>query len=109
MIPLLDPPSGVGAELPPLIWVEAFHSLHETNVTLGDKVEKAETEARIILGDLDHESQVGRDHLLASLLVPFADAPGQLNFLGLGEERNLGDLLKVYLQGIFFFDGHGKI
>ena len=58
---LSDPPGGVGGELITSTVVEFVHGLHQTDVAFLNSVEKVETSARILLGNGNHETQVGFD------------------------------------------------
>jgi hypothetical protein len=47
--------------------------------------------------DFDHKAEVGLDHLLSSLFVPFLDPRGQFDFLLGREQLHLPNLPKVKL------------
>ena len=55
--------------------------------------------AFVIVGDLDHQAQVGLDHLLARFLVALLDARGQFDLLLRREQLDLPDLAQVELDG----------
>src|SRR5437879_3539858 len=89
---LADPPGRVGAELVASLVLELVHGLHETDVPLLDQVQELEAAVGVLLGDADHEAQVGLDQLgLAALdlllsLVQQLDALAEL----LGGNQGLG-------------------
>ncbi len=95
---LLDPPTGVRAEAGAVFRIEAFDGLEETDVSLFDQIGEGQTAVDIMLGDVDDQSQVGADHLLAGDGVVFADdSPAQFLFLIGGEQGRLVDLPQIKL------------
>src|SRR3989475_520219 len=65
---LADPPRRVGAELVAPLVLELVHGLHQTDVPLLDQVQELQPAVGVLLGDADHEPQVGLDQLgLAAL------------------------------------------
>ena len=81
---LADPPSGIGREFIAAAIFEFFDSLHQTHVSFLDEIEEREPAVSIFLGDGNHESEVGLDHLglrfegflepMAELLVRFFES-----------------------------------
>ena len=61
---LTDPPGGVGGELVAALVLELVHGLHEADVAFLDEVQELEAAVGVLLGDADHEAQVGADELL---------------------------------------------
>ena len=61
---LADPPRRVGAELVAAAVFELVHRLHQADVAFLDEVEELQAAVGVLLGDRDHEAQVGLDHLL---------------------------------------------
>src|SRR6266568_5293900 len=109
---LFDPPGTVGGKLAALGGIEAFDGLHQADVALADQIEQGQAKAFIIVSDLDHQPQIGLDHLLARLFVALLDAGGQLDLLLGGEQLDLADFAQVKLDrrvaivsGAFAFQG----
>src|SRR5690606_6431253 len=74
---LTDPPRRVGAELVAALVLELVHGLHEADVALLDQVQELQTTVRVLLGDGDHQAQVGLDQLgLGALGVALSGADG---------------------------------
>src|SRR5450631_1157430 len=65
---LPDPPGGVGRELVAALVLELVDRLHEADVPLLDQVEELQPAVGVLLGDGDHEAQVGLDQLRLGLL-----------------------------------------
>jgi hypothetical protein len=61
---LPDPPGRVGRELVAAAVLELVDRLHQADVAFLDQVEELQAAVRVLLGDRDHEAQVGLDHLL---------------------------------------------
>ncbi len=75
--------------------VVALHPFHQADVAFVDQVQKRQPQPLIVAGDLDHQPQVGRDHLFTGLPVPAADAPGQRDFFFGRQQFNLANLAKI--------------
>src|SRR4029077_17552228 len=104
---LFDPPCGISAEFSALCRIEPLHRLHEPDVAFGDQIQQRQTEVCIIVGDLDHQTQVGPDHQGARLAVTLFDLSGQLNLLVRSQKRDLPDLAQVNLNScIAIFSSH---
>jgi hypothetical protein len=61
---LADPPGGVGRELVPTAVLELVHRLHQADVALLDQVQELKPAVGVLLGDGDHQPEVGLDQLL---------------------------------------------
>jgi hypothetical protein len=61
---LADPPGGVGRELVAAAVFELVHRLHQADVAFLDQVEELQAAVGVLLGDRDHQAQVGLDHFL---------------------------------------------
>jgi hypothetical protein len=61
---LANPPGGVGRELVAAAVFELVHRLHQADVALLDQVQELQAAVGVLLGDGDHQAQVGLDHLL---------------------------------------------
>jgi len=59
---LLDPPRRISAELPPFGRIKTLHRLHQANISLGDEVKQRQAEIRVIMRDLDDQTQIRADH-----------------------------------------------
>ena len=62
------PPRGVGRKLIAATVLELLHRLHEAHGALLDQVEEAHAAVHVLLGDRDHEPEVGLDHLRLGLV-----------------------------------------
>ena len=102
---LLDPPGGVGAELAPLIGVEALDGLDQPEVAFADEVHERQPEIIVILGDTDDQSEVRLDHLLAGGFVALEDATCQRGLLFQRQQRRLADLIQVIADRRTLFRG----
>jgi hypothetical protein len=60
---LADPPGGVGGELVAAAVFELVHRLHQADVAFLDQVEELQAAVGVLLGDGDHQAQVGLGHL----------------------------------------------
>ena len=60
---LTDPPGGVGRELVTATVFKLVHRLHQANVAFLNEVEELQATVGVFLGDRNHETQVGLDHL----------------------------------------------
>jgi hypothetical protein len=60
---LADPPRGVGRELVAAAVFELVHRLHQADVAFLDQVEELQAAVGVLLGDRDHQAQVGLGHL----------------------------------------------
>jgi hypothetical protein len=60
---LADPPRGVGRELVAAAVFELVHRLHQADVAFLDEVEELQAAVGVLLGDRDHQAQVGLGHL----------------------------------------------
>src|SRR5215217_296414 len=94
------PPGGVGGELEALAVVELLDSPHEAYVPLLDEVEERDAPPGVLLSYGDDEPQVRLREV--RLRAPFSalDALGEVDFLGLGEEGGLADLVQVHLNRV---------
>ena len=95
---LLDPPGTVGGKFAAFGRVEPFHRLHQPDVPLADQIQQGQPEVLVIMGDFDHQAQIGLDHLFPRLLVAFSDARRQHNLLLRGQELDLADFAQVKLD-----------
>src|SRR5262249_6264013 len=104
---LLDPPCGVSAQFSALRWIESLHRLHEPDVAFGNQVEQRKAEIRIVMRDLDHQTQVRPDHQSARLAIAFFDLGRQFDLLLRSQERDLPHLTQVNLYScIAIFSSH---
>src|SRR5437899_11320959 len=104
---LLDPPRGIGAELPAFRRVKTFHGLHQADVAFGNQIEKRQPEIRVVMRDLYDQAQIRPDHQRSRLSVALLDFRGQLDFLVRSQQWDLPDLAEVNLNsGIAIFSSH---
>ena len=92
---LLDPPSGIGAELAALVRVEALDGFDQAEVAFADEVHQRQAEIVVVLGDAHHQAKVRLDHVLARGFVAFEDAASERGFLFQRQQRRLADLVEV--------------
>ena len=81
---LADPPGGVGRELEALAPVELLDRVHQAQVALLDQVQQRQLGGLVLLGDGDHQAQVGLDEGLGRL-VAVTDQAAQLPLAGRGD------------------------
>src|SRR5216683_2173621 len=65
---LPDPPVGVSGELEPLVVVELLDREDQAHVALLDQIQEAQAAAEVLLGDRDHQAQVGLSQPLLGLV-----------------------------------------
>lgn len=80
--------------------VELFDRAHQPEVALLDEIEERQPSALILLGNRDHQAQVGLRHPPPSLIRPSLDLFGQLHLLVLGQKLRAADLAKVGAQRV---------
>jgi len=100
---LPDPPGGIGAETKPPFVVEFLDRLDQPKIALFDDIREWKPAMNVALADADDETQIGLDHLLASLLVSGHDPFAQLLFLLEGQECRAADLAEIAFKGIQTF------
>ena len=64
---LTDPPCRIGRELITATVLELINGLHEANVTFLNQIKELQSTVRVLLGDRDHQTQVGFDHFFLGL------------------------------------------
>jgi hypothetical protein len=97
---LADPPRRVRRELEALAVVELLDGPHQPYVPFLDEVQKGDAAAGVLFGDGDDEPQVRPRQVGLGLAVAALDAFGEVDLLGLGEERGFADLVQVHLDGV---------
>src|SRR5688500_9810438 len=65
---LANPPTGIGRKLDTALGVESLHGPHEPSISLLDEIQKGEMGALVAFGHVDHQTQVGENHLRLGLL-----------------------------------------
>ena len=65
---LANPPGGVSRELVTTLVLELLHGFHEANVALLNEVKKLQASVGVLLGNGDHQPEVGLDELSFGLL-----------------------------------------
>src|SRR6516225_4903607 len=78
---LLNPPSTIRTQLATLSRIEAFYGLNQTDISFRNQIEERQPEIRVVLSDLNDQSEVCFDHPSPSLLVTLLNACGQRNLL----------------------------
>ena len=84
---LADPPGGVRRESEAPLPVELVHGPHEAEGPLLDEVGEVHAPVLVAARPVDHQAQVGGDHLAARLVVAGRDALGQLDLLLVVRQR----------------------
>ena len=93
---LPDPPRRISRELEPAAVLELVHRLHQADVALLDQVQELQPAVGVLLGDRDHQAQVGLHHLLLGLArLGLAVGHRAVDVLQLGQ-RHPHRLLKVH-------------
>ncbi len=69
---LANPPGGVGRELVATAVFELVHRLHQADVAFLDQVEELQAAVGVLLGNRDHQAQVGLDHFLLGIAAEVA-------------------------------------
>ena len=95
---LTDPPHCVGDELEATGFVELLCSLDKTEVSLVDKVRKAQALVLVLLSNRYHKAEVCPCELFQCLLVSFTDTLSQFYFLIRSHQLFTADLLQVLVQ-----------
>jgi hypothetical protein len=95
---LLNPPGCVGAELASFCGIKTFHSLHQADISFGNEVQQRKSQIRVIVGDLNNQSQIRLDHQSSRFSVSFFDTGSELDFFLGSEQRDLPDFPKVNLN-----------
>src|SRR6266481_269155 len=91
----LDPPGAVSTQLAALCRVKAFDGLDETDVSFRNQIQEREPKMRVVMSDLNDQSEVCFDHQSPSLLVSPFNTRRQLNLLFSSQQRGHHDLAKV--------------
>ncbi len=87
--------------------VELLHRPNQPHVALLDQVQERHAAADVLLGDRDHQSEVGLGQPVLGVLVPLLDQLGQVDLvLGL-QQRDPADLLEVHPNRVVQGDGIG--
>src|SRR5437762_14294867 len=104
---LLDPPRGVGGKFSTLRRIEALDGFHQADVSLRNQIEQRQSKIRVIVRDLNDQTQVRANHQSTSFLVTALNFGGEFNLLLRSEQRNLPDLAQVNLySSIAIFSSH---
>jgi hypothetical protein len=93
---LTDPPGGVGAEFVPPAVFELVHRLHQPDVALLNEIQKLEAAVGVLLGDADHQPEVGPNQFT---LGEFGPHP---TFIDAGHDPF--EVAVVGLEIVFFFN-----
>src|SRR5215211_6425011 len=97
---LADPPGRVRRELEALAVVELLRRADQPERALLDQVQERQALVAVVLGDRDHQAQVGLDHLLLGVEVAALDAAGEVDLLLRREQPDLADVLQEQLKGV---------
>src|SRR5438045_5260278 len=86
---LLDPPRGVGGKFSTLRRIEALDGFHQADVALRNQIEQRQSKIRIIVRDLNDQTQIRTNHQGASFLVAALNFSGEFNLLLWSEQWDL--------------------
>src|SRR5207249_12316180 len=104
---LLDPPRGVGGKFSTLRRIEALDGFHQADVALRNQIEQRQSKIRIIVRDLNDQTQIRTNHQGASFLVAALNFSGEFNLLLWSEQWDLPDFPQVNLySSIAIFGCH---
>ncbi|MNY03306.1 hypothetical protein D3C86_1359180 [compost metagenome] len=87
--------------------VELLDRADQAQVPLLDQVQEEHAAAHVLLGDRDHQTQVGLGELALGALVAGGDLAGEFNLLGGAQEGNRADLAQVHPHGVVRRDALG--
>lgn len=102
---LTDPPRRVGRELVAATVLELVHGLHQADVAFLDQVQELQAAVRVLLGDRDHQAQVGLGHFALGLAsLGFAGGHALVDVLQVLERQHhaglqVDQLLLQFLHG----------
>ena len=99
---LADPPHGVADKLDFLVRVKTAGGLDETHIAFVDELVDVETLASVKLGDVHDEAEVGFDQEIHRGSVALLDLAENDLLLFLGEQRVLGDIVKILKKDVLF-------
>jgi len=97
---LANPPGGVGGELVTAAVLELVHGLHQADVAFLNQIEELQAAIGVLLGNRDHQAQVGFNQLALGLLgihVALNDLALRALQVGNGESGFLFELFEVGL------------
>ncbi len=97
---LPDPPGGICREFVSLCPVKLVHRPDQACVALLDQIQDVQTPAGILLGDGNHQPEVGFRQLVLGRLIPLGDPLGKLHFFLGAQQLHLADFLQVHPHGI---------
>ena len=97
---LAYPPGRIGRELKAPAVVKLLGRAYEAEGALLNQVEERQSLVAVVLGDRDHQAQVGLDHLPLGVDVAALDPSGQVDLLLGAEQPDLADLFEEQLQRI---------
>ena len=80
--------------------VELLSGPHQPERALLNQVEERQPLVAVVLGDRDHQAQVGPDHLLLRVEVAALDAYGQVDLLLSRQQPRLADVLQEQSQRV---------
>jgi len=69
---LFDPPAGIRAETNVQFRIETFNRLEQADIAFLNQVRQGHTAAGVVFGNIDHETEIGTDHLFArgGIVIP---------------------------------------
>src|SRR5918995_5896492 len=103
------PPRRVRRELEALGGIELLRRPDEPEVALLNEVEKGHPTITILLGDGDHEPQIGFDETVFGPLAPAGYAVGEPDLIGVGKQRHPAYLREIHPDRVARRDGVGDL
>src|SRR3954447_9880114 len=97
---LADPPGRIRRELEALAVVELLRGADQAERALLDQVQERQALVAVVLGDRDHQAQVGLDHLLLGVEVAALDLAREVDLLLGRQQPHLADVLQEELKGV---------
>ncbi len=105
---LTDPPGRIGRKLVAAAVFELVHRLHQADVAFLDQVEELQSAVGVLLGDRNHQAQVGLGHLsLGPARLGLAGGHLPVDFLQV-LDRYADALLQIDQRLLLFQDGRRK-
>ena len=98
---LPHPPGGVGGKPEAALGIELLERMDQAEVAFLDQVVERNAAMLVMLGDADHQPQVGLDHALARREIPGARCARQRQLLGRRQQRAGADLVQIDLREVF--------
>ena len=97
---LANPPGRIGGKAETALGIEFFQRVDQAEIAFLDQVVEQNAAMLIMLGDADHQAQVGLDHVLARGKIALLDGARQRQFLRRRQERRGADFPEIKLGDV---------